>query len=101
MKNALIDPRQTVTEVTGWTDKWPYQEIIVVIPNSARVAEVVITPFEVAPPLFWTPCADDVVQDDFYYDTVNQVIYPVPPVPEPPPPPPPPSQPDVSGAQTL
>jgi hypothetical protein len=99
MKNALIDPRAPVLEVIGWTDKVPYQPITQNIPNSARVAEVVATTFEVAPPLFWTSCADNVVQDQFYYDTVNQAIYPVPPSP------PYPSvsadQPSASGAQTL
>ena len=40
--------------------------------------------FPVAPALFWTPCADDVVADQWYYDTSNQQILAI---PTPPPPP--------------
>jgi hypothetical protein len=47
-----------------------------------RVAEVVTEgkTFPVAPALFWTPCADDVVQDQFWYDPADQTIksFPVP-----------------------
>lgn len=99
MQNALIDPQTAVNEIIGWTNTVPYKPIMQVIPNSARVAEVLGTTFEVAPPLFWTACADDVVQDQFYYDTSNQTIYPIPPAP--PYPTPPADQPNVAGAQTL
>jgi hypothetical protein len=84
MKNALIDPQHVVLAITGWTDPPAISPIYTPIPNSARVAEVADTPFEVASPLFWIPCADDVVQDQFYYDTANAAIYPVPPEPPPP-----------------
>ena len=30
--------------------------------------------FEVGSPLFWTPCADDVVADQFWYDPSDQLI---------------------------
>ena len=30
--------------------------------------------FEVGAPLFWTPCADDVVADQFWYDPSDQLI---------------------------
>ena len=30
--------------------------------------------FEVGAPLFWTPCADDVVADQFWYDPADQLI---------------------------
>lgn len=40
--------------------------------------------FEVAQPLFWVDCADDVVADQFWYDHETQTIKPVPePEPEP------------------
>jgi len=55
MKNALISPNEPV--LAGY-----------------RVAEVSDTTFEVAPPLFWVECADDVVADQFYYDTETQTI---------------------------
>jgi hypothetical protein len=32
----------------------------------------------VALPLFWTPCDDDVIADQFYYNTADEQIYPVP-----------------------
>ena len=51
--------------------------------------------FPVADPLFWTPCADDVVPDQFWYDPADDQIKPIPkPVPPEP-------QPIVDGAQTL
>ena len=30
--------------------------------------------FEVGAPLFWTPCADDVVADQFWYDPTDKLI---------------------------
>jgi len=50
-----------------------------------RVAQVVPTgeTFPVAPALFWTPCADDVVADQFWYDPSDQQIKPIPVPPEP------------------
>jgi hypothetical protein len=62
-----------------------------------RVAEVVAQPFEVAPPLFWTPCANDVQADLWYYDPADQQIKLTPepaPVADP-------AQPTTQGAQTL
>ena len=77
MKNALISPLE---------------------PREAgyRVAEVADVPFEVAPPLFWVECADDVVADVYWYNPADGVIALIP-VPEPVPP----VQPTVDGAQTL
>ncbi len=68
----------------------------VVDPNTGlmigeRVAEVMYTPFEVAPPLFWVPCADDVQADIYYYDPADQQLKHTP-VPEPT---------TIAGAQTL
>jgi hypothetical protein len=47
--------------------------------NGYRVAQVVDEgqTFEVGG-LFWTPCADDVVADQFYYNTSDKEIYPMP-----------------------
>jgi hypothetical protein len=47
-----------------------------------RVADVVATSFEIAPPLFWVECADDVVADVYWYDPNTQQIALIP-VPEP------------------
>jgi len=34
--------------------------------------------FPVADTLFWTPCADDVVADQFWYDPQDETIKPIP-----------------------
>ena len=39
-----------------------------------RVAQVESQTFEVGQPLFWTPCADNVVADQFWYDPSDQLI---------------------------
>lgn len=76
MKQALISPNEP--RETGY-----------------RVAEVCAVAFQVARPLFWVACADDVVADEFWYDPTNQTIKPIP-QPEPAPNPP-----ITAGAQTL
>lgn len=61
-----------------------------------RVAQVVpdADTFPVADTLFWTPCANDVVQDKFWYDPTDDTIKPIPePVLQ--------TQPATQGAQTL
>jgi len=75
MKNALISPNEP--RFDGY-----------------RVAEVADQSFEVAPPLFWVACDDDVVADLFWYDPSDSTIKPNPPEEEP-------QQPVVDGAQTL
>lgn len=106
MKQALIDPTTQVSVITSWTPNpnptgWPkYFPVSTTIENSARVAEVVPagSSFPIAPPLFWTDCADDVVADQWYYNTQTEEILVVPP---PAPEPVPTDQPEVSGAQTI
>jgi hypothetical protein len=94
---ALISPNEIVSYISGWTTPAPFQPIYTVIPDSERVAEVSETEFEVAPPLFWVDCANDVVADQFYYDSANSNIVKVPD----PAPMPVETQPDATGAQTL
>jgi hypothetical protein len=80
MKNALISPSESPVKYTsGWTETTPPEPILTPIANSCRVAEVSDATFPVGDPLFWTPCADDVVADQFYYNTSDKEIYPVPP----------------------
>ena len=75
MKKALISPNESpIQYISGWQDVPPYQPIYSNYPNSCRVAEVCDTEFEIAPPLFWVDCADDVVADQFYYDTATNEI---------------------------
>jgi hypothetical protein len=97
MKKALISPNEApISYISAWTQTEPYQPIYSTYENSCRVAEVLNQEFEIAPPLFWVDCADDVVADQFYYNTVNQIINPIvnAPMPEP-------IQPISEGTQTL
>jgi len=77
MKNALIDPTTSVQFIAAWTSSTPYKPIIETYANSARVCEVSDASFDVAPPLFWTPCAEGVIADQWYYDTVTAQLNPV------------------------
>ena len=93
MKKAIIDPRQQASAIVGRDAQ--NNPIVQVIPNSARVAEVTDAEFPVAEPLFWIDCADDVVADQWYYDTVQAACFIVPTTP------PIYEQPTVVGAQAL
>jgi hypothetical protein len=68
MKNALISPEEKVYKYDGTL-------------LGDRVAQVSDSTFEIAPPLFWVKCADDVVADQFYFEaTTNSILeVPVPP----------------------
>ena len=55
-KQALISPNEP--RETGY-------RVAQVEPNGST--------FEVGAPLFWTPCADDVVADQFWYDPSDQL----------------------------
>jgi hypothetical protein len=84
MKKTLISPNETpIQYVSGWTEANPKEPIYSTYENSCRVAEVCDAEFEVAPPLFWVDCADDVVADQFYYDTATNQILPIVNVPMP------------------
>lgn len=52
MKNALISPNEKI-----------YFENAEI---GERIAQVEIQTFEVALPLYWMPCEDDVVADQYY-----------------------------------
>jgi hypothetical protein len=93
---ALISPNEApIFHVVSWDSATPPNPIVEPYPNSCRVAQVEPDgqTFPVADPLFWTPCADNVVADRFYYDTVNKTINPVVNAPQP--------QPNSTGTQTL
>ena len=79
MKNALIAPNESPIQYgSGWTTDNPPKPILTPIENSCRVAEVSNQTFEVALPLFWTKCEDNVVADQWYYNTNDKEIYPIP-----------------------
>ena len=82
MKNALISPNESpVKYLSGWTTDTPTEPIYTQIENSCRVAEVLDEPFEIGAPLFWMQCDNNVVADQFYYNTDDKEIYPKPPEP--------------------
>lgn len=106
MKNALIDPTVSVSQLTAWqpnpdtSSPYKYLPVYTPIANSARVAETAASEFPVAEPLFWVQCADDVAADQWYFDMVTQMCSAVP-APAPYPDAPVVSQAPVEGAQTL
>jgi len=55
MKKALISPQEPVG--SGYRIAWT---------NDVEI--------EHAPPLFWVDCADEVVQDEYWYDPADQTI---------------------------
>lgn len=68
---ALISPQETFTWtwVTSWkqvNDKW-VANTTESIENCQRVAQVELTQFDVAPPLFWIDCPNNCVADQWYY----------------------------------
>jgi hypothetical protein len=77
---ALISPNeQPIKYISSWDSETPPQPVWSTYPNGCRVAQVEPDgqTFPVATPLFWTACADNVVADQFYYDTINQTINPI------------------------
>lgn len=81
MKKALISPEEQIGFISSWTEDNPPQAVFTTIPNSQRVAQVENQSFEVASPLFWVDCADDVVADFWYYDNAIKEILRIPPSP--------------------
>lgn len=69
MKNALISPCEKVLDTNN-------NEL------GVRIAEVCDNPFEVAYPLYWVECADDVVADQWYWNGLNCIQIPQEPIPE-------------------
>ena len=101
---ALISPNEApISYVASWTTTYPHQPITAIYPNSCRVAQVEPDDqtFPVADPLFWTDCADDVVADQWYYDTVTQTINLIVNAPKPITAAPASEQPATTGTQTI
>ena len=72
---ALIHLTQPVSHVIAWDGKKPVMELYA---NSARVCDVAQQEFEVAPEeLIWVDCADNVMADYYWYDTVAKTVNPI------------------------
>ena len=101
---ALISPSEApISYIVSWTSTYPHQPIMETYPNSCRVAQVEPDDqtFPVGGDLFWTDCADDVVADQWYYDTVAQTIDPIVNAPKPSTAAPDSQQPATTGTQTI
>ncbi len=84
MNYALISPDEQVQYISGWTEDKPPQPIWTTIPNAERIAEVAANQFEVAPPLFWLQCDDQITAELWYYDAIDEQFKQIPPpVPRP------------------
>jgi hypothetical protein len=59
MKKALISPMESVE-------------------SGYRVVQVEENSFEIATPLFWVECEDDVIPNESYYDPVSHKIIKIP-----------------------
>lgn len=76
MKKALISPSESpIQYISSWTTDIPPQPIIENIINSCRIAEVADQSFDVALPLFWVDCEDNVTAHQYYYDTNKNKIF--------------------------
>lgn len=100
---ALISPQAPAYCLSSWmynkqTEQWT--PVYSPIENSCYIAEVAPAGFEVAPPLFWKECGDEVTADFWYLDSVTDQFVPIPP-PAPLPNAAPDQAPTVAGAQTL
>lgn len=71
---ALINPNETVSHRVSFDEK--KEPVFEEYPNSQRVCQVSTETFEVASPLFWVDCSDDVT-DHHWYDSVNKTFNPV------------------------
>jgi hypothetical protein len=78
MKKALISPNEFVQYLSSWEkiDDKKYLPIYSVC--GVRVAEVANVEFEVAEPLFWVECADDVTAELYYYDGSSRAVLRIP-----------------------
>lgn len=76
MKYALISPNELVYDCNN-------DNALI----GSRVAETASVTFDVAPPLFWVECSDDIVSDQYYYSSATNTLEltPVLPPPELPP----------------
>lgn len=84
MKYALISPSEKVLYIsasvaTGEFDihgNEMYEDTF--SEKQGRIAEISANTFEVASPLFWVECADDVTSQTHYFDSATNTIQPLP-----------------------
>jgi hypothetical protein len=79
MKKALISPNETpIYYISDWTKDIPPQAIKTPIDNSCKIVQVQDQDFEVALPLFWVNCNNDINPTLYYFNLTDNEIYPLP-----------------------
>jgi len=75
---ALISPNEEIKYISSYDNQEPVYKIEDLKPIytviGKRVCEVAENEFEVALPLFWVDCNNDVTADSHYYDETTQSI---------------------------
>lgn len=63
---ALVNPEETVSYISSWQEmNGNYTPVYT--PCGVRIVEVCEQAFDVAPPLFFSDCSDEVVADIYCY----------------------------------
>lgn len=71
MKKALISPNESVSYISAWDSAGcVWSEIT----GGQRVAEVHPLGFDVAQPLFWVDCTDEVSCEGWYWDSNSKTL---------------------------
>jgi hypothetical protein len=77
MKKALVNPNLTASYISDWSydsQTKQYTAVYSVYENSQLIEEVADSIFEVAQPLFWLDCDDNVVTYRWYLDISDNQI---------------------------
>lgn len=74
---ALINPNEEVKYISSYDDQEPIDTLVgkrnpIYTVVGKRICEVAENEFEVASPLFWTYCNNDVTADSHYYDEMSK-----------------------------
>lgn len=78
MKKALISTSESVQYLSSW-EKFDGKRYFPLYSTcGARVAEVTDVQFEVAPPLFWVDCGDEVTAEQYYYNLESKTVAKIP-----------------------
>jgi hypothetical protein len=74
---ALINPNEEVKYISSWDEQDPANTILgernpIYTVVGKRICEVAENEFEVASPLFWIDCNNDITADSHYYDEISK-----------------------------
>lgn len=77
MKKALVNPNLTASYISEWlhnVQNDTYTAVYSVYANSQLIEDVEDSEFDVAQPLYWLDCNDNVVTYRWYLDTSDNQI---------------------------